>query len=205
MDSFTWPMPSETRAADLVKVEQRTMISVYYELTSALMRVPCQREFASEYLNANSDFLKDLSEEVRLALYHRARRAWGTFVAEHQLYGLLAETGRYTCRKAVSEDIGGQADMVIENGRGQFALDIHTGTLRSKKWRELKQFRHERGSDLVVLELQLIGAPYTKKVLNKDGSASIHLFLPSVVDFIEAWRRNNSMPHMFIGRIAAEF
>lgn len=203
--SFSWPAPSETRAADLVKVESRSMVSVYYELVSTLMKVPHQDEFALEYLKMNADFLSNFPEEVRLALYHRARRAWGTFVAEHHLYGLLVETGRYTCRKAVLEDVGGRADMVIKNGRGQFALDVHTGTWYSKKWRELKQFRHEQKPDLLVLELPLIGAPYTKKVPDREGKAYIHLFLPSVVSFIEAWRRNNSMPPLFIGRIAEIF
>lgn len=195
--SFTWPTRSQTEAGDNVKVEPRSMVSVYYEMANDLMRVPHQHEFALEYLNANAGFLESFPEEIKKAIYYRARRAWGTFVAEHQLYGILVESGKYSCRKAVSDDVEGQADMVIEDKEGRFALDIHTGTKFSQSWRDKKQFRHDRKSDIPTLELYLLNSPYTRKVSNKEGTATIHLFLPNIVRFIEEWRKEHSVPHIF--------
>ncbi|MGB9793343.1 MAG: ParB N-terminal domain-containing protein [Thermacetogeniaceae bacterium] len=198
---FSWPTPDETRAGDLVKAEQRSMVSVYYELASSLMRVPFQDEYASEYIQANKEFLENAPQDVRRALFHRARRAWGTFVAEHHLYGILVESGKFTCRKAVADDISGQADLIVENGCGRFAVDVHTGTKLSESWRRVKSRRHNERPGIPVVELMLIGSSYSKRVPSADGKAFITLFTPAVIQHIEDWRRRNLYPRTFIGRI----
>lgn len=198
---FSWPTPDETRAGDLVKAEQRSMVSVYYELASSLMRVPFQDEYASEYIQANRKFLENAPQDVRRALFHRARRAWGTFVAEHHLYGILVESERFACRKAVADDVSGQADLIVVNGFGRFAVDVHTGTKLSESWRRVKSRRHGEGPVMPVIELKLIGSSCTKRVPSADGKAFITLFTPAVVQHIEDWRRRNLHPQAFIGRI----
>jgi hypothetical protein len=188
--NFSWPSKQETEAGDLILVEERTMVSVYYEMVSTSMQVPGQDEYAKEYLHINEDCLHEFNEKTRCALYHRSRRAWGTFVAEHHLYSMVLESGRYSCKKTVTDDTSGLADMIIKDAYGQFALDIHTGSEHSEGWRAIKAKRHDHKVNIPTIELKLLNNPnYTKIIHNKGRTKIMHIFKLSVLDYIDQWHK----------------
>jgi hypothetical protein len=137
------PAERDTVAADKVKWDGRTLVGAYYDCVLNNYDCPSRDQFWEHYLTCNQAEAATAAGPVLEAMRWRCLRAYNSFILEHQLLGLLAETRLFrSVTKSESLDTNSAVDLLLVLGTGeQIGVQIRTGTAFGDQWGKKKARR----------------------------------------------------------------
>lgn len=143
-DHIWYPIPEDTRGADLQFWADLSFVGAYYAFIAANRRLPTQDEYISYYFEGNERSVATSPDHIIRSMYHRAGRNYRIFACEHHLFSLCIESRAFNLAyKSEELDLEGTVDLLLKFHGYEAGIALTTNGRQSDYWGKVKERRRE--------------------------------------------------------------